>query len=82
MTDQLPERDREQVRARMRAAWSLSDPELARERLELLASELDRTWPDAARSLREGMTETLTLMRLGIGGQLAQTLCSTTRASQ
>src|SRR5215212_6159462 len=80
--DQLPERDRDQLRARMRAAWSLSDPELARERLELLASEPDRTWPDAARSLREGMTETLTLMRLGIGGQLAQTLCSTTRASQ
>jgi transposase-like protein len=77
VTDQLPERDRDQVRARMRAAWSLSDSELARERLELLASELNRTWPDAAGSLREGMTETLTLMRLGIGGQLAKTLSST-----
>jgi len=49
----------------MRAAWSLSEPELARELLELVASELDRTWPDAAGSMREGMTETLTLMRLG-----------------
>ena len=38
---------------------------LARERLELLASELERTWPDAAASLREGMDDTLTLMRLG-----------------
>jgi len=61
----------------MRAAWSLSDPELAKQRLELLASELDRSWPDAAGSLREGMEDTLTLMRLGIGGQLAKTLCST-----
>ena len=43
----------------------------------MLAAELDRTWPDAGKSLREGMTETLTLMRLGITGQLAKTLCST-----
>src|SRR5215210_6792411 len=77
VTDLLPERDRDQVRARMRAAWSLTDPELARQRLELLASELDRTWPDAAGSLREGMADTLTLMRLGITGKLAKTLCST-----
>ena len=45
--------------------------------MQLLTSELDRTWPDAASSLREGMAETLTLMRLGIDGQLAKTLCST-----
>jgi len=75
--DLLPERDRDQVRARMRAAWALTDPELAEQRLQLLAGELDRTWPDAAASLREGMAETLTLMRLGITGQLAKTLCST-----
>ncbi|MCA1679644.1 MAG: IS256 family transposase [Actinobacteria bacterium] len=77
VTDLLPERDRDQVRARMRATWTLTDPELAEQRLQLLASELDRTWPDAAASLREGMAETLTLMRLGITGQLAKTLCST-----
>ncbi len=75
--DLLPERDRDQVRARIRAAWSLTDPELAKQRLQLLAGELDRTWPDAAGSLREGMHDTLTLMRLGITGTLAQTLCST-----
>ena len=77
MTDLLPERDRDHVRARMRAAWSLTDPGLAEQRLQLLATELDRTWPDAARSLREGMHDTLTLMRLGITGNLAATLCST-----
>ena len=77
MTDLLPERDRDQVRARIRAAWALSDAELAEQRLELLASELDRTWPDAAGSLREGMADTLTLMRLGITGKLATTLSST-----
>jgi putative transposase len=75
--DQLPERDRDTVRARMRAAWTLTDHTLARERLQLLVSELDQTWPDAGRSLREGLDETLTLMRLAITGQLAKTLCST-----
>ena len=73
----LPERERDAVRARIRAAWALADPELAKQRLELLASELERSWPDAAASLREGMEETLTLMSLGITGQLAKTLCST-----
>src|SRR3954463_13757459 len=62
----------------MRAAWSLTDPELAQQRLQLLAGELDRTWPDAAASLREGLQDTLTLTRLGITGTLAQTLRSTT----
>jgi len=75
--DLLPERDRDQVRARMRAAWSLTDADLAEQRLQVLVGELDKTWPDAAASLREGMTDTLTLTRLGITGQLAKTLCST-----
>jgi transposase-like protein len=77
VTDLLPDRDRPEILARIRGAWSLTDHHLARERLELLASELERTWPDAAASLREGMDDTLTLMRLGITGQLATTLSST-----
>jgi putative transposase len=77
VTDLLPERDRPAILARIRGAWALKDPTLAEQRLELLVSELERTWPDAAGSLREGLEETLTLMRLGITGQLAKTLCST-----
>jgi putative transposase len=75
--DLLPERDRPQILVRIRGAWALQNADLAEQRLEQLASELQRTWPDAAASLREGMTDTLTLMRLGIGGQLSKTLCST-----
>jgi putative transposase len=77
VTDLLPERDRPAVLARIRGAWSLTDAELARQRLELLASELDQTWPDAAGSLREGLHDTLTMMRLKITGKLATTLSST-----
>jgi putative transposase len=77
VTDLLPEGDRPEILARIRGAWALTNARLAEQRLELLASELDRTWPDAAGSLREGMSDTLTLMRLGIDGQLAKTLSST-----
>jgi len=77
VTDHLPERDRPQVLGKLRGAWSLTEPALAEQRLDRLACELERTWPDAAASLREGMSETLTLMRLGIDGQLAKSLCST-----
>jgi len=77
VTDLLPERDRPVILARIRGAWTLSSAELAEQRLELLASELDCSWPDAGASLREGMDDTLTLMRLGITGQLSKTLCST-----
>jgi putative transposase len=77
VTDLLPERDRPQVLARIRGAWALADLAVAQQQLERLASELERTWPDAAASLREGLPETLTLMGLGITGNLAKTLCST-----
>ncbi len=77
VTDLLPEADRDAIRGRLRAAWALADADLARQRLELLTSELDRTWPDAASSLREGLDDTLTLMRLGIDGRLSKTLGST-----
>ncbi len=75
--DLLPERDRPRVLARIRGAWALSDPVKAEQELERLADELARTWPDAGASLREGLPETLTLMRLGITGKLAKTLAST-----
>jgi putative transposase len=70
------------VRTRIRAAWALTDPEFARQRLELLASELDRTWPDASGSLREGLDDTLTLMRLGITASSPRRCARRTRASR
>jgi len=77
VTDQLPEDERDRVRARIRQAWALSDHHQALHRLRRLAAELERSWPDAGGSLREGLEETLTLMRLGVTGQLAKTLSST-----
>src|SRR5438876_1359314 len=42
-----------------------------------LDAELERSHPGAAASLREGITESLTLTRLGITGSLKRTLAST-----
>jgi len=75
--DHLPERDRPAVKRRLRHAWAATDHDRALGALELLVSELDRSHPGAAGSLREGLEETLTLTRLGIRGSLKRTLEST-----
>jgi transposase-like protein len=75
--DHLPERERPAVKQRLRRAWALDDHTRALEQLRTLARELDRSYPGAAGSLREGMEETLTLTRLGVSGNLRRTLEST-----
>jgi len=75
--DHLPERERPPVKQRLRRAWALDDHARALDQLRLLAGELERSYPGAAGSLREGMEETLTLTRLGVTGSLKRTLEST-----
>jgi putative transposase len=75
--DHLPERDRPAVKTRLRRAWASDNYALALDGLRQLAGELDHSHPGAAASLREGLEETLTLTRLGIGGNLKRTLEST-----
>jgi len=61
----------------MRRAWRETDYERALEQLTRRAGELERTHPGAAGSLREGMEETLAVIRLGIKDKLRRTLEST-----
>ena len=75
--DHLPERERPAVKERLRRAWAQDDHGRALDQLRRLASELDRSYPGAAASLREGMEETLTLTGLGVSGNLKRTLQST-----
>ncbi len=75
--EHLPERDRPLVKHRLRRAWAETDRACALDQLRQLATELERTHPGAAGSLREGTEETLTLTRLQIRGQLKRTLEST-----
>ena len=75
--DHLPERDRPEVKRRLRRAWARDDHDQALSDLQTLASELERSHPGAYASLQEGMKETLTITRLGVKGALKRTLQST-----
>jgi putative transposase len=77
VVDHLPERERPWVRAKLRKAWADPDHAAALASLKALACQLEKTCPDAAGSLREGLEETLTITRLGVTGALRRTLCST-----
>ncbi len=61
----------------MRAAYHAESALQAESLLTALARELDKTHASAATSLREGMDETLTVLRLGVPPTLARTLRST-----
>jgi len=61
----------------MRAAYHADSALEAEALLEALARELDKTHPGAAGSLREGLAETLTVLRLDLPPTLARTLRST-----
>jgi putative transposase len=75
--DRLPDKLRTVVERRMRAAYHAGSALAAQAELEALAAELDKTHPGAAASLREGMDETLMVLRLGVPPTLARTLRST-----
>jgi transposase-like protein len=73
----LPDAMASTVAKKMRAAYRDPDPLAAEATLEALARSLDKAHPGAAGSLREGLTETLTINRLGVPPTLARTLRST-----
>ena len=77
VADRLPDRLASTVAKRMRQAYHAESALAAEAQLEALAKELDRTHPSASASLREGLAETLTVLRLGVPPTLARTLRST-----
>jgi transposase-like protein len=77
VTDHLPEVERPLLLRRLRAAWAEPDPVQATARLEAIARGLAHQRPGAATAIREGLTETLTVNRLGVSGSLLRTLEST-----
>jgi transposase-like protein len=84
VTDHLPERERPLVRRKLEAAWRNPDAEAAERSLAALARSLDPAHPGAAASLREGLSETLTVTRLGLAPHEAlwRTLRSTNPVEQ
>jgi putative transposase len=75
--DHLTEEQKPAVSKRLNAAYALEDYEAAKQALNALHRELMDLNPSAARSLGEGMEETLTVHRLHVPIQLRKTLAST-----
>jgi transposase-like protein len=76
--DHLPETRRAYVGRQMRDAYKSKSAAVAKKKLLQLASWLDSNGEDgAAASLREGLDETLTVLRLGLPPTLCRTFSTT-----
>ena len=77
VVDHLPEEYRADVRRKMQNAYAMTDYPDAKRALDQLHRELMELNPSAARSLEEGLEETLTVHKLRVPDQLRRTLAST-----
>ncbi len=72
----LPQEQHQQARSTLKAAWKLEADEGIK-KIEQYASWLERDWPSAAASLREGLHELFTINRLGLPASLRRCLGTT-----
>jgi len=75
--DHLTDEQKPAVAKKLNAAYAMEDYDAAKQALNVLHRELMDLNPSAARSLGEGMEETLTVHRLHLPMQLRKTLAST-----
>jgi transposase-like protein len=73
----VPEKHWPELERRLSAAYQETEYETAKRSLEGTATWLGRINPDAAASLREGLEETLTVIKLGVPGVLRRSLATT-----
>jgi transposase-like protein len=73
----VPEKHHAELERRLSEAYHETAYEAAKASLEATARWLERINPDAASSLREGLEETLAVVRLGLAGALRRTLATT-----
>jgi len=77
VVDHLPEEYQMNIRCKMRNAYSMQEHDAARRALDALLRELMDLNPSAARSLEEGMEDTLAVHRLRLPAGLRRTLSNT-----
>lgn len=77
VVDQLPKAKRAQAAWRLRGAWTKSTPEAALKELRACVKWLEAISPSAARSLEEGLEETLTISELRVDPLLVASFSST-----
>jgi putative transposase len=74
VADHLPDKEKAWADAKLVKAFGHPDPEQGLRNAKHLAGLLDKSYPGAAASLREGLAEMFTVARLGVDGRLASTL--------
>ena len=74
VADHLPDKEQAWVDAKLVKALAHPDPDTGLANAKRLATQLDKSYPSAASSLREGLEQMFTVARLGIDGRLAKTL--------
>ena len=77
VVDHLTEEHKADVKGKLQNAYAMVEYVDAKRALERLHRELRDLNPSAARSLEEGMEETLTVHKLRVPDQLRRTLCCT-----
>ena len=77
VVDHLPDEHKADVKRKLQNAYAMAEYADAKRALERLHRELMDLNPSAARSLEEGMEETLTVHKLRVPDQLRRTLCCT-----
>jgi transposase-like protein len=77
VVDHLPDEHKAEVKKKLQNAYAMVDYTDAKRALERLHREVMELNPSAARSLEEGMEETLTVHKLRVPDQLRRTLCCT-----
>src|SRR3989442_12670723 len=77
VVEHLPQNKRAWVRAAMNRAWGQATVAGARGKLRDLSAQLEEQYPSAAKSILEGLDETLTVIALGVGTALSKTMRST-----
>jgi transposase-like protein len=74
VADHLPDKEQAWVDAKLVKAFNHPDADSGLSSAKHLAAQLDKKYPGAAASLREGLEDMFTVARLGIDGRLAKTL--------
>jgi len=77
VADYLPKEKRETVKRAISEAYNAKNYDSAKKSLQNTINWLDKDYPSAARSLREGLEETLTLHKLNAHRQIRKSLSTT-----
>jgi transposase-like protein len=75
--DHLPDEMKQNIGRAISTAYKSTDAARAKRMLEGIARQLEKKHPSAAASMREGLDETLTVMRFDLPHYLARTLSTT-----